>query len=162
MPSSHLNHQVRQWGGVQNGQNLIVVYKENIFYEQWHLIPEQIMEIMKNTILPRTFWRPFLDCMPRLFFRPKYVWFSIYLQGPVIPVFSGQFAELIVLVYLRSSGPYVSWCQWTYSVVNSAVVMMIKLKVNNKISWHLHSDCSTRSTDLTGKDKNDKDDWLIT
>ena len=22
MPSSHLNHQVRQWGGVQNGQNL--------------------------------------------------------------------------------------------------------------------------------------------
>ena len=32
MPSSHLNHQVRQWGGVQNGQNLIVLYKENIFF----------------------------------------------------------------------------------------------------------------------------------
>ena len=42
MPSSHLNHQVRYWGGVQNGQNLIVLYnmyKENIFHEQWHLIP---------------------------------------------------------------------------------------------------------------------------
>ena len=31
MPSSHLNHQVRYWGGVQNGQNLTVSYKENIF-----------------------------------------------------------------------------------------------------------------------------------
>ena len=31
MSSSHLNHQVRWWGGVQNGQNLIVLYKENIF-----------------------------------------------------------------------------------------------------------------------------------
>ena len=40
MSSSHLNYQVRQWGGVQNGQNLIVLYKENIsFYEQWNLIP---------------------------------------------------------------------------------------------------------------------------
>ena len=39
MPSSHLNHQVHQWGGVQNGQNLIVLYEENIFHEQWHLIP---------------------------------------------------------------------------------------------------------------------------
>ena len=39
MPSTHINHQVRYWGGVQNGQNLIVLYKEDIFYEQWHLIP---------------------------------------------------------------------------------------------------------------------------
>ena len=31
MPSSHLNHQVREWGGVQNSQNLTVLYKENIF-----------------------------------------------------------------------------------------------------------------------------------
>ena len=39
MPSTHLNHQACYWGGVQNGKNLIVLYKENIFYEQWHLIP---------------------------------------------------------------------------------------------------------------------------
>ena len=39
MPSSHLNHQVRYWSGAQNGQNLIWLYKENNFYEQWHLIP---------------------------------------------------------------------------------------------------------------------------
>ena len=32
MPSSHLNHQIRYWGGVQNGQNVIVLYKE-IFYK---------------------------------------------------------------------------------------------------------------------------------
>ena len=31
MSSSHLNHKVRQCCGVQNGQNLIVLYKENIF-----------------------------------------------------------------------------------------------------------------------------------
>ena len=31
MPSSHLNHQVRLWVGVQNIQNLTVLYKENIF-----------------------------------------------------------------------------------------------------------------------------------
>ena len=34
LPSPHLNHQVRKWCGVQNGQNLIWLYKENIFYEQ--------------------------------------------------------------------------------------------------------------------------------
>ena len=39
MPNFHPNHQIRQWGGVQNGQALIVFYWENIFYEQWHLIP---------------------------------------------------------------------------------------------------------------------------
>ena len=37
MPSSHLNHQVRQWCGVQNGKNLTWLYKENSFHEQWHL-----------------------------------------------------------------------------------------------------------------------------
>ena len=31
MPSFHLKHQVRKWGGVQNGKTLIVLYKENIF-----------------------------------------------------------------------------------------------------------------------------------
>ena len=45
-----------------------------------------------------TFWRPFLDCMPRLFFRPKYVWFPVHLLGPVIPDPSGQLAELIVYI----------------------------------------------------------------
>ena len=33
MPSSHLNHQVRQWYGVQNGKKLIGLYKEIIFMD---------------------------------------------------------------------------------------------------------------------------------
>ena len=41
-------------------------------------------------------WRPFLDCMPQLFFRPKYVWFPSHLKGQMIPDPSGQLAELIV------------------------------------------------------------------
>ena len=53
---------------------------------------------MKNKIFPHTFWRPFLDCMPQLFFRPKYVWFPIPLKGPMIPDPSRQLAELIVYI----------------------------------------------------------------
>ena len=32
-----------------------------------------------NTLFPHKFWRPFLDCMPQLFFRPQYVWFLAHL-----------------------------------------------------------------------------------
>ena len=39
-----------------------------------------------------------MDCIPRLFVRPKYVWFLVYLWGPVIPDPSGQLAEPIVNV----------------------------------------------------------------
>ena len=53
---------------------------------------------MENEIFPHTFWRPFLDCMPRLFFRPKYVWFPVHLKGPMIPDPSGQLAELTVYI----------------------------------------------------------------
>ena len=53
---------------------------------------------MKNKLFPHTLWRPFLDCMPLLFFRPKYVWFSVYLYGHVIPDPSGQLEELIVYI----------------------------------------------------------------
>ena len=53
---------------------------------------------MENKIFPHTFWRPFLDCMPQLYFRPKYVWFPVHLKGPVIPDPSGQLAELIVYI----------------------------------------------------------------
>ena len=52
---------------------------------------------MKNKIFPHTFWGPFLDCMPQLFFRPKYMWFPVHLKGPMIPDPSGQLAELIVI-----------------------------------------------------------------
>ena len=41
---------------------------------------------MKNTVVPHKFWRPFLDCMPQLFFRPQYVWFPVHLKGHLIPL----------------------------------------------------------------------------
>ena len=41
---------------------------------------------MKNTVFPHKFWRPFLDCMPQLFFRPEYVWFPVHLKGLLIPL----------------------------------------------------------------------------
>ena len=53
MPSSHLNHQVRQWCGVQNGQKWIGLYKEvilwtttsNSFIEnEEYNIPSQILK----------------------------------------------------------------------------------------------------------------------
>ena len=40
----------------------------------------------ENTVFPHKFWRPFLDCMPRLFFRPQYVWFPVHLKGLLIPL----------------------------------------------------------------------------
>ena len=50
MPSSHLNHQVRQWGGVQNGQNLIVLYKQNIFL--WTMTSNSLTENEEQDITP--------------------------------------------------------------------------------------------------------------
>ena len=41
---------------------------------------------MKNTVFPHKFWRPYLDCMPQLFFRPQYVWFPVHLKGHLIPL----------------------------------------------------------------------------
>ena len=41
---------------------------------------------MKNTVFPHKFWRPFLDCMPQLFFRPQYVWFPVHLKGLLTPL----------------------------------------------------------------------------
>ena len=51
---------------------------------------------MKNTIFPHKFWRPFLDSMPQLFFRPQYVSSLVHLYVGLIPNSSGQLAELIV------------------------------------------------------------------
>ena len=42
--------------------------------------------------------RPFLDCMPQLFFRPQYVCFLTYLYVPLIPNPSGQLAEWIIYI----------------------------------------------------------------
>ena len=54
--------------GYRIAKNLIGLYKENNAHEQWHPIP-----------FPHKFWRPFLDCMPQVIFRPQYVWFLVHL-----------------------------------------------------------------------------------
>ena len=53
MPSSHLNHQVRWWGGVQNGQNLSVIQGKYFLWtmtstsltqNEEHSIPSHILK----------------------------------------------------------------------------------------------------------------------
>ena len=56
--------------------------------------------------IPSHMSRPFLDCMPQLLFRPKYVWFPVHLKGPVIPDPSGRLAELIVQITSTRVDPY--------------------------------------------------------
>ena len=48
--------------------------------------------------IPSHILKTILDCMPQLFFRPKYVWFPVHLKGHVIPDPSGQLAELIIYI----------------------------------------------------------------
>ena len=48
--------------------------------------------------IPSHILKTILDCMPQLFFRPKYGWFPVHLKGPMIPDPSGQLAELIVYI----------------------------------------------------------------
>ena len=84
MSSSHHNHQVGSivmWGTEWPKFHMVIQGK--YFYEQRHLIPEQRM---KNTVFPHKLWRPFSDWMPRLYFRPQYVWFPVHLEGALIPL----------------------------------------------------------------------------
>ena len=61
---------------------------------------------MKNTVFPHKFWRPFLDCMPQLFFRPQYVWFPVYLKGLLIPLW---YETLVV-----------SWQNWLFTLFHQS------------------------------------------
>ena len=53
---------------------------------------------MKNTIFPSQILKTILDCIPRLFFRPHYVWFLVYEYVALIPNSSDQLAEMIVYI----------------------------------------------------------------
>ena len=66
---------VTMWGGVQSGQNLIVLYKEDIFMNN-DIINREWRTRFSLTHFEDNFW---IDRMPQLFFRPKYVWFPVYL-----------------------------------------------------------------------------------
>ena len=61
---------------------------------------------MKNTVFAHKFWRPFLDCMPQLFFRPQYVWFPIHLKGHLIPLW---YETLVV-----------NWQNWLFILIHQS------------------------------------------
>ena len=61
---------------------------------------------MKNTVFPHKFWRPFLDCMPQLFFRPQYVWFPVHLKGHLIPL---CYETLVV-----------NWQNWLFTLLHQS------------------------------------------
>ena len=95
---------------------------------------------MTNTVFPHKFWRPFLDCMPRLFFRPKYVWFPVHLKGLLIPLW---YETLVV-----------NWQNWLFTLFHQSRSVLspnpIRSWVSNytpsiKILDQLHSTlCTSR------------------
>ena len=104
---------------------------------------------MKNNIFPHTFWRPFLDCMPQLFFRPKYVWFPIHLKGPMIPDPSGQLAELIVYITSTRVDLY------SHQILLSAIIMWCSIRwchiqhCNQWLKQNLNQNLITQKTQHT-------------
>ena len=61
---------------------------------------------MKNTVFPHKFWRPFLECVPQLFFRPQYVWFPVYLKG--------------LLIALWYETLLVNWQNWLFTLFHQS------------------------------------------
>ena len=85
---------------------------------------------MKNTVFPHKFWRPFLDCMPQLFFRPQYVWFPVHLKGILIPL---CYKTLVV-----------NWQNWFFtlfhqsrSVLSPTPITWQNLLSMLKDTWHV-------------------------
>ena len=74
---------------------------------------------MKNTVFPHKFWRPFLDCMPQLFFRPQYVWFPVHLKGHLIPL---CYETLVV-----------NWQNWLFTLFHQSRSV---LSPNPIPKWH--------------------------
>ena len=74
---------------------------------------------MKNTVFPHKFWRPFLDCMPQLFFRPQYVWFPVHLKGHLIPL---CFETLVV-----------NWQNWLFTLFHQSRSVLSP----NPIEYHV-------------------------
>ena len=73
---------------------------------------------MKNTVFPHKFWRPFLDCMPQLFFRPQYVWFPVHLKGHLIPL---CYETLVV-----------NWQNWLFTLFHQSRSILSPNPINNK------------------------------
>ena len=72
---------------------------------------------MKNAVFPHKFWRPFLDCMPQLIFRPQYVWFPVHLKGHLIPL---CYETLVV-----------NWQNWLFTLFHQSRSVLSP----NPITW---------------------------
>ena len=73
---------------------------------------------MKNTVFPHKFWRPFLDCMPQLFFRPQYVWFPVHLKGHLIPL---CYETLVV-----------NWQNWLFTLFHQSRSVLSPNPIHNQ------------------------------
>ena len=76
---------------------------------------------MKNTVFPHKFWRPFLDCMPQLVFRPQYVWFPVHLKGVLIPLW---YETLVV-----------NWQNWLFTLFHQSRFVLSPNPIGFSFSW---------------------------
>ena len=75
MRSSHLNHPVCSWFGVQNGQNLIGLYKEKLFVNN----DIKFLNIEWRTRYSLTNFEDRFGLRASVIFRLQYVWFPVHL-----------------------------------------------------------------------------------
>ena len=97
---------------------------------------------MKNTVFPHKFWRPFLDCMPQLFFRPQYVWFPVHLKGSSDPTLlrnsSGQLQNWLFTLFHQSRSVL------SPNPIGSALVQIMACRMNQWWPNALTHICGTR------------------
>ena len=102
---------------------------------------------MKNSICPHKFWRPVLDCMPQLYFIPKYVWFLVHVYAGLSPNSSGQFTYLVVYstaVDLQSPDP-ITVSLSSQSLVCAVSVMQTKSAIKCELDESCTENIDTRS-----------------
>ena len=84
-------------------------------------------------VFPHKFWRPFLDCMPQLFFRPPYVWFPVHLKGLLISLW---YETLVV-----------NWQNWLFTLFHQSRSILSPYPIAAQGDW-LHRGASPWSTDI--------------
>ena len=75
MPSLHLNRQIHQWCGVQNGKKLIGLYKEIIFFN----IYIKSFNIEWRTPYPLSNFEDRFWLRASVIFLLQYVWCAVHL-----------------------------------------------------------------------------------
>ena len=102
------------WGTEWPKLNIVVQGK----YFLWTMTSNSLTENEEHGI-PSQIWRPFLDCMPQLFFRPQYVWLPVHLKGHLIPL---CYETLVV-----------NWQNWLFTLFHQSRSVLSL----NPIHWHI-------------------------